>query len=65
MTRRAVPLCSAWFLYWGRQFGMSKAEALHTPLGEVLDMLSCHAIANGANPKRKNITTFDDALKVR
>lgn len=52
-------------MYWGRKFGMNKYEILHTRLGEMLEMIDCHAIANGADPKRQGIRNFDDALKVR
>lgn len=44
---------------------MSKAETLHTRLGEMLDMLAAHAIANGAAPKGRTMTSFDEAMKVR
>lgn len=44
---------------------MSKAETLHTRLGEMFDMLAAHAIANGAEPKGKPKTNFDEAMKVR
>lgn len=30
---------------------MGKGEVLHTRIGEILDMIDCHAIANGAEPK--------------
>lgn len=44
---------------------MGKQEILHTRLGEMFEMMACHAIANGAEPKRNAITSFEDALKVR
>lgn len=30
---------------------MGKGEILHTRIGEILEMIDCHAIANGAEPK--------------
>ncbi len=44
---------------------MSRYEALHTRLGEMYDMLACHAIAHGADQASKAITSYDDAMKVR
>lgn len=44
---------------------MSKGEVLHTRLGDMFELMDCHAIANGAEPKRRAIQSFDDALKVR
>ncbi len=44
---------------------MSKREVMHTRLGEMFDMLACHAIANGADPKNQAIYDYDDAINVR
>lgn len=45
---------------------MSRFEILHTRLGEMLEMLDCHAIAHGAEPKcQKSPMTFEDAIKLR
>lgn len=44
---------------------MSKYEILHTRLGEMFEMLDCHAIANGANCKKSTVQSFEDAMKVR
>lgn len=60
-----MKLCSAWLLYWGRRLGMDRREILATRLGEMLEMIDCHAIANGAEPAKSAITSFEDALKVR
>ena len=30
---------------------MGKDEIMSTRIGEILDMIDCHAIANGAEPK--------------
>ena len=43
---------------------MGRYEIMHTRLGEMLEMIDCHAIANGAEPKRKPLS-FEDALKLR
>lgn len=56
-----IPLNTAWFLYWGRRLGMGKAEILATRVGEMLDMLDCHAIAHGAEPKAAK-RSLDDIL---
>ncbi len=43
---------------------MHKNEILHARLGEMLDMIDCHAIANGAEPKQTPMS-FDDAIALR
>lgn len=40
---------------------MSRNEILHTPVGEMLDMLDCNAIAHGAEPKAAQ-RSLDDIL---
>lgn len=46
---------------------MQKYEILHTRLGEMFEMMDCHAIANGCGEKEKKDTrmSFDDAMKLR
>ena len=45
---------------------MQKGEILHTRIGEMLEMIDCHAIANGAEPKaKKNPMSFIEALSLR
>ncbi|MBQ8358453.1 MAG: hypothetical protein IJX37_00870 [Oscillospiraceae bacterium] len=45
---------------------MNKDEILHTRLGEMLEMIDCHAIAHGAKPKAASAPmSFDEALKLR
>ena len=46
---------------------MSKQEILNTCYSEMLDMVSCLAIYNGADPKKKNrvLTDFDAAMQLR
>lgn len=46
-----IKLNLAWFLYYGRQLGMSRREILHCPVGELLDYIDCMQIQNGAKPK--------------
>lgn len=43
----------SWCLYYGMKFGMSKAEVTVTRWGEMMDLIACHAIYNGAKPKKK------------
>lgn len=43
---------------------MGRNEIMHTRLGEMLEMLDCHAIANGAEPKGKPLS-FEEALELR
>lgn len=40
---------------------MSRREILCTPVGEMLDMMDCNAIAHGAKPKTAE-RSFDDIL---
>jgi len=45
---------------------MSKQEILVTRYGEMTDMISCFAIYNGADPKKKKKKfSFDEALALR
>ncbi len=45
---------------------MSRYEILHTRLGEMLEMLDCRAIANGAEPKTQAAPMrFEDVMKLR
>ena len=45
---------------------MGKGEVMHTRLGEMLEMIDCHAIANGAKPKNAPAPmSFEDAMKLR
>ena len=43
---------------------MSRQEIMSTRYGEMGDMISCFAIFNGAEPKKKKMS-FDEALKLR
>lgn len=43
---------------------MSAAEVIGTRYGEMLDMIACMAIYNGAKPKAKKLS-FDEAMKLR
>lgn len=55
----------AWFLFYGRQLSMSRSEILCTKYGEMLDMIACLAIYNGAEPKpEKKKLTFAETLEV-
>lgn len=52
----------SWYLYYGRQLGMSRQEILVTPYGEMTDMLACSSVYNGtAEVKRK--LTFEEMLR--
>ena len=45
---------------------MGKSEIMHTRLGEMLEMIDCHAIANGAEPKKATAPmSFDEVMKLR
>lgn len=57
----------SWFLFYGRKIGMSKREILATPYEEMLDMLACLAIDNGASQKKEKFKPkqFDQLFSVR
>lgn len=45
---------------------MEKGEILHTRLGEMLEMIDCHAIASGsATPKNSTAMTYDEVMELR
>ena len=45
---------------------MGRSEIMHTRLGEMLEMIDCHAIANGAEPKKATAPmSFDEVMKLR
>ena len=46
---------------------MGKQEILNTRYNEMLDMVSCLAIYNGAEPKKKNkvLTDYDAVMSLR
>ena len=43
---------------------MGRYEIMHTRLGEMLEMLDCHAIANGAEVRQEPMS-FEDILELR
>lgn len=53
----------AWYLFYGRQLGMSCREILACPVGELSDMIACMQISNGAQPKV--YADMDDLMNVR
>lgn len=59
-------MCLAWFLFYGRLLNMSRREIMATRYGEMLDMVSCFAIYNGAEAKKKKRKlSFDEVLALR
>lgn len=45
---------------------MARQEIMVTRLGEMLDMIACLAIYNGADPKeQKRALRYEDAVKLR
>lgn len=67
MKRPAVEMNLMWFIFYGRKMNMGRQEVMCTPFGEMLDMIACLSIYNGAKPKRrkKRITDFDALRYVR
>lgn len=44
---------------------MARQEIMNTRIGEMLDMIACLAIFNGAKPKKKKEWTYDEAVLLR
>lgn len=44
---------------------MPTKEALHTRVGDILDLVACSAISQGADPKSTREWTFDEVMKLR
>ena len=51
-----------WFLYYGRQLGMTRREILSCPIGEMRDYIACREIEHGAKPKEYG--TVDDLAAI-
>lgn len=57
----------SWLLFYGRRLGMCKREVLITKYGEMMDMIACLAIFNGAAKpkKRKPKLTYMQVMQLR
>ena len=56
----------SWYLFYGRRLNMSRREVLCTKYGEMLDMIACLAIQNGAPAKQeKRKMSFEQAMELR
>lgn len=57
----------SWFLFYGRYLGMGRQEILNTRYSEMLDMIACLAIYNGAEQKKRKriLTDFDAVMALR
>lgn len=55
----------SWFLFYGRMLGMGRQEILSTRWGEMMDMIACLSIYNGAEPEEKKQYSFEDVMKLR
>lgn len=58
-----MKITTSWLLGWGLKLGMGVHETLISTPGEIVDLVSCFAIANGA--KEKNTLSFDEILGMR
>ena len=52
-------------MYWGLRLGLSRRETLCTRVGELMDLMDCHAIAHGAEPKAAERSLDDILFSVR
>ena len=57
---RGVKITPAFLVYFGLSLGMSGAETIHTAYGELLDLIDCRAIYNGADYERP--LTYDEIM---
>lgn len=48
-----------WFVYYGLKLGMTKKETMLTGYGEMLDLIDCMAIDNGAEQKEPEKDILD------
>ena len=59
----------AWFVYYGYQLGMDRAETMAMPYGEFMDLMTCRSIENGdLRPLRKSAPRkwdYDEAIALR
>lgn len=47
---------------WGLKLGLGLDRTLVSDPGEIVDLVSCYAIANGA--KEKNAISFDELMEM-
>ena len=56
-----MELNESWLIFYGAKLGMSRREVMATRWGEMMDLVACMAIWNGAKPKRKKkVLSFED-----
>ena len=57
---------AAWYIFHGRKFlNMGRQEVMTTRIGEMLDLIACLHIYNGAPPKEEAAAmNFFDLLEV-
>lgn len=62
---KKITLNGSWLLFYGHQLHMSRRETINTTFGELLDMVSCLAIYNGADPDDRHELTLEEILTMR
>lgn len=55
----------SWFLFYGRQCGMSTQEIMNTRIGEMADMISCLSIYEGREKYKPPKPSYADVMKMR
>ena len=55
----------SWFVYFGHQLNMSRAETMNTRYGEFMDLLDCMAIENGGAEPKEQKMTMEQVLAMR
>ena len=55
-----MKITPAFLVYFGLSLGMSRTETIHTAYGELLDLIDCRAIYNGADYER--LLTYDEIM---
>ncbi len=56
-----MKITPAFLVYFGLSLGMTRAETYHTAYGELLDLMDCRTIYNGADYERQ--LTYDEIME--
>lgn len=55
-----MKITPAFLVYFGLSLGLSRMETMHTAYGELLDLIDCRSIYNGADYERP--LTYDEIM---
>lgn len=54
-----------WLTFYGLKLGMSREEIDVARYGEIVDLIACMAIFNGAAEQKKSIKDYQSAIALR